>query len=198
MSVVKATSTCNNLAPAILSAQSGARAIGMYVRLESYLAGMLGKLESPRDLRGHLATRHADWKRLQSDARLETLALSEAQCAVLAWLTGMHDLLQVTRQYSDRFLLLDFETLLESPAETLANCASFLGMSGETTRIQQAWEGVSSNYSKLTNHPYTPADRQRTLDRGRKLRAADIGAGQAWAEEIMAPVQSLEDCREYF
>ncbi len=196
--MLKATSTCNNLIAPTLQARPHCPAILMYVRLEDYLAGMLGKLQAPADLHGLLHHRLADWQQLAGAPVLNADALDEPQLAALAWLTGMQHLDGAHQQFGDRTRLLDFEQFLAQPEHHLAELARFTGLEQESTTLLTAWPDIATSYSKKTDEPYSAFNRRKTLQRGRSLRAGDIRAGLAWASQQTAAVPALAVCEKYF
>ena len=199
-SLVKATSTCNRLIEPILHTQPESKAVLMYVRLESYLAGMLGKQAEPRDLVGHLPARLRDWNLISGAAPLkpETVSHSQARLAVLAWITSQHLMLSAAAARPGQCLLLDFEEFLSDPHTVLETVAGFLGLDVERDAILKHWPQISSAYSKLPEHPYTAANREQTLQNGRQTRAQDIRHGLDWARHLVHNLDPLEHCRPYF
>lgn len=198
--VVKATSTCNRLIRPILASRQEARAVLMFVPLESYLAGMLGKQQPARDLLGHLPARMRDWSSIEGAETLDRawLESSPAHQAVLAWITSLHLMNEAAQAESNRCLLLNFEDFLAKPDEQITRVARFLGFDREIEAMHEAWPRISGDYSKLPGHPYTAADRARTLARGRTERAEGIQAGLDWAEELIGRVPALAPSRAWF
>lgn len=195
--VVKATSVCNNLLLPVLRENSQPRAVLMHVTLEAWLAGMLGKQQEPLDLRGHAAARLRDWTRLGGAPPIDPDERDPAKLAVLAWLTGMHFFTEAQSRLPERVLLLDFEDFLRRPAAGLAAVGDFFGLGEATETIIRAWPRVSSGYSKKPDHPYTAANREQILERGRKLRQAEIRSGLDWAEKLLAATPALQALRAF-
>jgi len=197
LAVVKATSTCNNLIEPILLYSTGTRAILMYVPLETYLAGMLGKLSPPSDLHGQAGQRLADWQTLSGAPELDLAELNEAQLAVVSWLTGMRCLLAASARYADRTLLLDFEAFLDAPEASLERIAGFLGRGGDLPAMLAAWPDIATGYSKKPDEPYSAFNRLRTLQRGRMTRGEEIRQGLDWAGRWIAQLPELAACVHY-
>jgi hypothetical protein len=169
----------------------------MYVPLESYLAGMLGKLAQPKDLQALAEIRMADWSRIPGAPALDAEGLTPAQLAVLAWLTGMRHLATAAARDAGRCRLLDFEDFLANPALQLARCAEFLGLEPETSAILSAWPDISARYSKQPAQPYSAFNRRTTLQRGRRTRGDEIRQGLKWANDLIAGLDGLRECGEY-
>jgi hypothetical protein len=195
--VIKATSTCNKLIHPILSMNESSRAILMYVSLETYLAGMLGKQSPPLDLRGHAKMRLAHWNEMDSAPPLDLSQLDTSQLAVLAWLTGMHQLVKANFQFPDQTLLLDFEQFLSNPETGLKQTVNFLGFTEESELILEAWPDISTGYSKKPDEPYSRFNRRKTLLRGLQNHADEIRQGMEDAENLINTVEELQACRPY-
>lgn len=198
VAVIKATSTCNGLIRPLLDARPGSLAMLMYVDLETYLAGMLGKRTPPLDLRGHLPARLADWSRIDGAPPIGATDLDEAQLAVLAWLTGMRHLVHAADRLSDRVRLVDFERFLAEPEEQLVDIAAWLGFGDDREELLAAWPDVSTGYSKKPDEPYSAFDRRKTLQRGRTERADEITRGIRWARDLVRDVEALNHCQNFF
>ncbi len=194
VAVIKASSMCNRLIEPIVCQHPAARAILLYVPLETYLAGMLGKLTPAADLRTQAEAKLADWQAIPGAAPLSVDALDTTQLATLAWLSSMYFLLAAATTFPRQVLLLDFEMLLADAEASLALCASFMGLETETAVILDAWPDISAGYSKQPDLPYSAFNRRATLQRGRTARSCDIERGMAWAgalaREIRTPAGS--------
>lgn len=200
LSMIKATSTCNALIQPILERVPDARALLMYVPLESFLAGMLGKQSTPLDLRGHLNSRLHEWRRLAGSPfeQLSTDEMADAQLAVLSWLTSMARLLQSQATYPDRCKLLDFDQFLAGPEASFEQIIDFFSLSGSQAEILQAWPEISTGYSKKPDEPYSAFNRNRTLSRGRMMHGTDISSALQWAEQLAHQHPVFSSCTEHF
>lgn len=199
VSMIKATSTCNALIKPLMELAPQAKSLLLYLPLESYLAGMLGKLTPALDLPGHAAARLEEWqimtgKSLQLD---EAKEFTEAQLAVLAWMTSMTRLLQARDQYPDRCLLLDFEIFLAEPVSNLERLIKFFDLIESSTEVLAAWPNISVGYSKQPDQPYSAFNRSKTLMRGRTQRAADIQAGLDWSKDLIRQYPAFQACEGF-
>jgi hypothetical protein len=200
LAMIKATSTCNALVLPILERVPDARALLMYVPLESFLAGMLGKQSTPLDLRGHLNTRLHEWRRLAGSPfeQLSTDEMNDAELAVLSWLTSMARLLHAQATYPDRCKLLDFDQFLGAPEAGLEELIDFFSLAGSQAEILQAWPEISTGYSKKPDEPYSAFNRNRTLSRGRMMHDTDISSALQWAEQLAHQHPVFSSCTEHF
>ncbi len=199
VSMIKATSTCNGMILPIMERSPLARSVLLYLPLESYLAGMLGKQTPALDLRGHAAARQQEWRYLthQPIPLASDSEPSEVQLAVLSWLTCMTRLLQAQEQLPSRCLLLDFESFLAGPELALDNLIGFFGLTASREDILQAWPDISVGYSKQPDQPYSSFNRSRTLARGRTQRGEDISTGLAWARQLLPQYPVLQACAAF-
>jgi len=195
--VIKATSTCNNLILPILEQRETSRAILMFVKLESYLAGMLGKQTPALDLQGHALSRMNDWAGIKNSRPLKAGGMAENELAVLAWLTSMRYLTEAEARLGNQATLLDFEVFLQQTDAELARVAQYFVIGEETEKILSAWPKVSSGYSKKPDFPYSAQNRRITLQRGRLTRGDEIRRGMQWAEELINETPALEACGHY-
>jgi hypothetical protein len=199
VSMVKATSTCNALVLPIMERVPQTRVLLVYLRLESYLAGMLGKHTPAADLHGHAAARLQEWQAI-TGARFPEPAnrLNEGQLAVLAWLVGTARLLEASRLQPRHCQLLDFDAFLQAPEQGLSRLCEFLQLGDARAEILAAWPEISLGYSKQPAQPYSTFNRNRTLARGRTQRAADLAAGLQFAQSLASAQPALRACLDYF
>jgi len=197
--MIKATSTCNSLIQPVAELLPRSRMLLLHVRLESFLAGMLGRQEPARDLQGHAATRLREWQTLTGQVLSQPAGnFSESQLAALSWLTSMARLLQASGTNDRQFLLLDFEDFLAAPETGLERLIEFFQLQDSSQEILQAWPEISLAYSKQPEQPYSAFNRTRSLARGRSQRGKDIQLGLDWVRELIQQHPALETCNNYF
>ncbi|MDZ4730158.1 MAG: hypothetical protein SH820_09490 [Xanthomonadales bacterium] len=199
VSMIKATSTCNALIKPLMELAPQSKSLLLYLPLESYLAGMLGKQAPALDLQGHAAARLDEWRSLTGNPLnpAEGEEFTEAQLAILAWLTSMTRLLQARDQHPDRCLLLDFENFLADPATSLEHLIEFFSLAESSAEILEAWPNISVGYSKQPDQPYSAFNRSKTLMRGRMQRAADIRAGLDWSKDLIRQYPAFQACEGF-
>ena len=197
VAVIKATSICNNLIEPVLASRPDVKAVGMYVSLETYLAGLLGKQSPALDLRGHAPARLADWRQIPGAPALQPETMNDAELAVLAWLTGMRHLVAAAATAPGQFQMIDFQALLESPESCLTTTAEFFDHPDSVPAIIRQWPDISIGYSKKPDEPYSAFNRMKTLQRGRMVRGDEITHGLRWAESLISKLPSLESCQSY-
>jgi hypothetical protein len=196
--MIKATSSCNALIQPIAGMLPSSRMLLMYVPLENYLAGLLGKQAPAADLHGHAPLRLREWQAITGealDAGPDTL--DEAQLAVLSWLTSMARLLAARQQLQDRCLLLDFDLFLADPENGLEELIEFFWLQASLEPILRAWPEISLGYSKQPDQPYSAFNRNRTLARGRLQCASEIQRSLDWAGELIRQYPALHSTGEF-
>jgi hypothetical protein len=198
-SMIKATSTCNSLIHPLMELAPQSKSLLLYLPLESYLAGLLGKQTPAIDLRGHAASRLQEWQTLTGNPlqQHEGEDFSEAQLAVLAWLTSMARLLQASARQPGRCYLLNFEKFLADPPGSLEHLIKFFHLDASRTEILTAWPDISVGYSKQPEHPYSAFNRARTLARGRQQRGDEISSGLQWAKKLIQQHAGFQSCQSY-
>ena len=192
--LVKATSHCNNLVGPLLERDPRARALLLYVPLETYLAGMLKREEPPADLLGFARARVMDWQALAGAPSFSLDALSRPEQAALAWMTSMRQLLAAAEAFPGRTRLMDFDAFLADPQAHLPAAAAFLGLEGLSAKLVRAYPELASRYAKDPSHPYSAQRRARVLEAVATRDAAAIRQGLAWAEARSAEAPVFEPC----
>ncbi len=195
--LVKATSPCNCLVQPLLERDTRARALLLYVRLETYLAGMLKRDEPPADLLGFARARIMDWQTLAGAPPFSLDVLTRPELAALAWMTSMQLLLNAAAAFPDRTRLLDFDDFLGDPEAHLESAASFLGLDAVTPALLREYPGLASRYAKDPSHPYSARRRAEVL-RAVATRDRDaIHAGLDWAAAQATDAPAFEGCLEH-
>jgi hypothetical protein len=195
--LVKATSQCNNLVRPVLACDRRARAVLLYVRLETYIAGMLKREEPPADLLGFARARIMDWEALAGDPPFSLDALTRPELAALAWMSAMQQLLDASAAHPERTLLLDFDAFLAAPDERLPEVAAFCGLDAATPALLGAYPALASRYAKDPAHPYSARRRQQVLAAVAARDGDAIRAGLEWARARGAEAPAFEACLAY-
>lgn len=192
-SLIKASSSCNALAGALLVQRPQARAVLLDMPLEPYLATMLKSGAAFADVAAAAPGR----RRVLAggddaiDAELATLAQPE-QCA-MGWLAEQlrfRDL--AAGRHGGRVLRVDFEALLAHPHDTLAAIAGHLDLPAAQLDavLASPWWG---RYSKAGAHAYAPRDRQHDLELSRQRHGEAIAAAQSWLQGFLRRHPRLAD-----
>lgn len=185
--LVKATSTCNNLVEPVLDAHPETRALGLYVDLETYLAWML-RAETSNALYSALGTRARDLASRGVDVALYALTVPEI--AAVNWLASLllyADLLERRPDLGRRFRLVDFSLVLDDARNRVEDLALFLFRDRElASRLRGFDPRLLERYAKDQRYPFDPLLRQRELDESRRRHGETIARTLAWSEGLLA------------
>jgi hypothetical protein len=183
--VLKATSTAGRLAPRLLHAAPGARAIYLNLRAEPYLATLLAGANSGIDLRGHGPERI---RRLQARTTVPLgplHALSPGELCALAWLAETRSQHDAVRANPDRVLAIDFDDFLADVTRAMTAIVGHLGITTDPRWLADvARNPALTRYSKAPEHAYGPEVRADVLREARRQHAAEIRRGLAWLDSI--------------
>ena len=180
-SLIKATSFVSEIAPALLAASPGSKALAMFVspqvHIATRLAGPASRAELPVATVGWLDRLHrrlggAFW-------RLESL--SEGERAALGWACELCALAKLTEQFRTRVQWLDFERFLAQPAAALGGLLGFLRggpVEGEIATMLRS--GELSRYSKAPEFHYDARTRREVIEQGLRTHGVEIERGIAW------------------
>jgi hypothetical protein len=184
--IVKANVPVNFIIPQLMGLADGSRGILLYAGLERYL---LSVLKSPMHQRwvmnvlGHIAGAVMTTDPLGS---AQLAGITPPQAAACLWLAQMY-------RYSDalaadaRLKSLDCEDLFSRPADTVAAAFGHLGVrmsAGEVADIVAS--DLFARHAKNPDRAYDSADREAELQQLKRQLAAELAAGMAWADEVMA------------
>ena len=109
----------------------------------------------------------------------------------------MNYMLAARERFAGRTLMLNFETMISEPSNTLAEIASFMGISSESGSIVEEFPRIASGYSKQPDQKYTPETRARLLQQTRNEHAGAIQTGMDWARSRISETPALSTCLEF-
>lgn len=183
--VVKATSSAGRLAPRLLAASPGSRAVCLNSGAEAYLATLLGGANSAADLRGHGPGR---MRRLLAGRALPVAplhALSPGELAALGWLAESLAGAAAEAAGGGRVLTLDFDAFLADLPGQLARVLAHFALPHDDALLRAlAGSEVLSRYSKAPEIPFSPGERAGRLAAARREHAAEIAKGLAWIDRL--------------
>ena len=181
--VVKATSSAGRVAPSLLAAAPGARAVYMNLRAEPYLATLLGGANSATDLRGHGPGR---MRRLLAGRNLRVAplhALSTGELAALGWLVESLSGAAALKAQGARVLVLDFDEFLSDVAGGVGQVLAHFSLPRDEGFLSSiAQSPVLRQYSKAPGISFTSGERSARLEESRRDNRDEIAKGLAWLE----------------
>lgn len=186
MMIVKATSSAARLAPALLTAAPGARAIYLNLRAEPYLATLLAGENSPIDLRGHAPERLRRLAARLARPLPAPEALSLGELAAVSWLAETLTQREVLARFPARVLPIDFDGFLADVAGQMQSILGHFGLPADPATLARiASSPVLARYSKAPEHPYDPALRAAVLGDARRRHAGEISKGLSLLQRLL-------------
>lgn len=177
--LIKATSSCNDLAEPLLEWSPGARALLLDQPLQPWLATVFKSEGSIRDvIAGHAG--RVQWLRAVPGAHTLPVPASPFEACAMAWLVEQLRFAGLQEAWPGRVRRIDFEDLLAAPRRVLAAATAFLelGPEGVDACLRlPAWQ----RYSKAEQQDYGPADREHDLRLARARFAPALAAAAEWA-----------------
>jgi hypothetical protein len=174
--VLKATSIAGRIAPDILAAARGVKAVYLHVPAEAYIAANLAATSGPADLKIFEAIRH---RRLSAQlGRALPEGGSAGELAAVAWIVERESLKQAKAAGGKRVLLLDFEALLADVEGNLAQVLRHLDLPPVADRLSKS--PVLARYSKAPEQfAYSREVRAARIMQARRQFAPEIEKGLA-------------------
>lgn len=180
-SLVKATSFVSEMAPDMLAASPGSRALLMFVSPQTHIATRLGGPAS----RAELPTVAGEWlQRLHRRVgggvwRLESM--SEGERAALGWVCEICALARVARRFPSRVRWVDFQGFLLDPAAGLRDAIIFLRgapLAGEIAGMLAS--GDLGRYAKAPQFTFDARTRAELIAQSAREHGGEIARGIAW------------------
>ena len=153
---VKPTNHANAVAPALMDAAPGAKAVLMTNPLPSFLAavvrkGMMGRRWARQLYLEMMGYAGMD---LGMDPR-EQFAMTDLQAGALAWFLGQRYLDGMVRRFGDRVRVLDGDLFGAEPARTLEAVGAFTGVPIDAERAATIASGPTFTSDAKTGQDYT-------------------------------------------
>lgn len=182
--VIKATSICTDLLADINTSVPGSKSIFMYNRPETHIATLLAGQNALTDLKGFAQLR---LQRLQQKTGLDIQLnqLSAGQLAALSWLSETSSASRSLEAFPQHIALLEFDSLLDRPHETLTRMLHHLDMTAAVETVEKAVQSpVLQTYSKAPEHQYNAQTRAAILADSRVKFRQDIYGALDWLEDL--------------
>ena len=181
--ILKATSSAGRMAPVLLAACSGAKAVYLNLAAEPYLATLLAGANAELDLRGHAQGRIQRLERRLGQPPLILHKASIGELAAMSWLAETLAQEQTVAAAGLRVLRVDFDRMLGCVEETVTDIAAHFGLTVPASKLSSlATSPVLTRYSKAPEHSYSPALRAELLAQARRECGVELRKGMAWLE----------------
>lgn len=177
--IVKPSSFTNNIAQDVLAMQPKARAIGIYSRLDPFVATILKGGGGWNDI---LELSPVRLKRLHEMIGGDVWRLSQLKAGeiiAMSWLSEMATLQRLAT--SDNFMWLDFDAYLLKPQfNFMAMCNSLrIDWTEEDEAVADA-SGLKRRYSKDSSISFGSETRQAQISAILKRQSAEVASARAW------------------
>jgi len=179
---VKASSFCNDLAPAMLASNPSVHATIVYAALRPYITNMLAGPNSQIDL-----TSLAPMRLRRLSARLGTAPafaheMSPGVAAAMSWATEISALAELMdRHDTSRVQTIDFDAFLADVRSSLRRLAEHAFPGVQDTQIDAAAaDDTLTRYSKAPEHHYDAMLRRRVLADAEFQWGDEIRKGLQW------------------
>jgi len=176
LACVKATSFASEVAPDLVA--GGERALFMYARPESYIAGILAGENSVKELHALARSRSDRMAGRVPDIEQQR---SDAERAASAWACEMTSLEQAAERMNDRKVeWADFDRMLDDMPEALVRAARHLGFGPDQAQVEAIANGpLMRRYSKATEYDYSPGLRRDLIAEAARRHSSDIAEALA-------------------
>jgi hypothetical protein len=190
--IVKPTSFTNTIAHDMLTVQPKARAVGIYSRLDAFVATILKGGGGWNDI---LELAPIRLKRLHDIIGMTPWQLSKlgaGEIVAMSWLAEMATLQAVADAAGPRFLWLDFDVYLASPdAQFAAMCRALnIGWS-DADSAAASQSGLSQRYSKDSSVSFNSNSRKEQISAILAHHAGEVARARAWIDAAMATHPAL-------
>lgn len=183
--IIKPSNACNPFIPHMLYARPDAKAVLLMSDLQSFLAaiarrGPTGRTMVRRVLYAFSATIPLDDALIKD----QTLLFDDLQSATMVWLMQIACFDAVARRFgSERVRILNSDTLLARPQQSMAAVAAFFGLK------EADWAAVAAGpafreHSKNIGIPFNAADQARQRSETQSAYAAEIDAALQWSTAV--------------
>ena len=180
--VLKATSSTERLATALLAMRPQARAVMLNVGAESYLATMLAGENSAADLNAQGAERMRRLGAMLASPPPRPTSLGEL--IVMSWAAERLTQVQAARLLGERVIAVDFDAMLDDVAATVARVLAHFSIAAPASG--GTYDKILARYSKAPEHAYSPSLRKDLLAQARRNFGAEIREALAWLDNLKA------------
>ena len=183
--VIKPSNLLNPLAPVMMQMRPDAKAVLLRAPLPVFL-----KSVAKKEMWGRLWVRDLLVKQLREGfvdlgfEQSDYLGLTDLQAAAVGWLAQQALFARMVAQFSERVMMLDSETLLDKPDESLAALATLFGISLDAEARSAILKGPAFATNSKTGNAYTRAEREAGYDAAAAHHADEIEKVSIWAEAV--------------
>jgi len=179
--IIKTTSTCNTIAPDLLSIHKDNRALCLFITLEQYAANMAMKKE-PKDVFNFHDHCKASLFAAIPDLKIGKAGGDLGKMMAVNWLGAVMDLFRLYESpLKNRCLFLDFDQILEGRDKAFSRITGHFQLAAIPSGKAEVAFG---SYSKLPGFQYTPEDRALNLAASKRENSAVIEGALDYAKQL--------------
>lgn len=194
LSIIKATSFCDLIAADWLERFERDRAVLIKVSPETYLRSIFVHEGYLQDIYGSARARLLPHLEVFNGAVAPLYDLSPGARVGLAYVCAALNQARVLKVAPERSLMIDFDAYLAKPSEGLLSLASFFGLDAGPQMVERILSGqVPAAYSKATEYPFGPSDRDARMREADQHHSADIAEGLKWIDELRLKNAHIDD-----
>lgn len=183
--ILKATSSTARIAPALMAARPGSRAIYLSMALEPYLAVILGGPASSADIRGHAEERMRRLTSYLGKAPAPLYELSPGEWVAASWVCEALTRQKISEAAGARLLCVDFDDFLGDLPGNIETMLTHLGLSGGAEMAGRiARSPTLGKYAKAPEHGYSSNLRAEVIQDSRQRNREEIQRGLNWVKRI--------------
>ncbi len=184
--IVKPTSFTNNIAHDMLAAQPKARAIGIYSRLDAFVATILKGGSGWNDILELAPIRLKRLHEIVGRAQWQLSKLSAGEIVAMSWLSEMATLQRVSAEVGDRFMWLDFDAYLVNPDQIFAAMCDSLRLEWTANdAVASEISGLRNRYSKDSSVSFASETRHSQIAEILVRQAVEVNRARTWVDAAM-------------
>lgn len=193
--VIKTTSTCNCIAPNLLSFHKDNKALCVFTTLGQFLANMAMK-DEPKDMFNFYAHCRSRILTRAPALEIEVEKTEKGKLIAVNWLGEILDLYSLWQGPDKaRCFFIDFDKFLENREKFIGDITRFLDLKFPR---KSSPEDIFSSYSKLPGFNYTPRDRQLNLEASKAKNRQEIEKGIAFVKSLAEKSSVVSKALEIF
>jgi len=186
--VLKATHAALNMAPDLLRATPGSRAVLLTSTLDDFLVSNIKKTPETQAKVPALAERALTAGTLPERLPPQALQPPDLLCAVALQWAAQRDLLAgLVREFDERVRVLDFATLADDPEDTVVACAHWWRLSSPEDVLRKRTRDVAHRNAKAMSVEYSAQQRAQEARMIGERFGAELSRARAWAERFVLP-----------
>lgn len=185
--IVKPSTVVNHIIPQLLHARQGAKAVLLYSSLDTFLRAIARRGVEGRIFARQMFRQFAPVNPLQSGyADSDAILFADLQVAAQAWLMQISFMEQITKRFGiDRIRVLNAETLLADPVNTLRQVGAFFDMNLTRDNAQRiATSSIFHEHAKELGRPFDAAAQKAQYEEAGAAHREELMMAKDWARAL--------------